>query len=98
MNRSTGREPEIFGMEREDIFRKRNHQERVKARSLFCYWMVRQLEASLTDLAKRLELSVAGIGVKDLHAKIIIGYLAKILKNLRASRLSYAGSSFKASS
>ena len=57
-----GRVAEIFEMEREDIFRKGKHQERVKARSLFCYWMVRELGASLTDLAKRLDISVAGVG------------------------------------
>ena len=51
-----------FSYVEEDIFRKGKHQERVKARSLFCYWMVRELGASLTDLAKRLDISVAGVG------------------------------------
>jgi putative transposase len=33
----------------------------VKARSLLCYWAVRDLGVSMTSLAKRLNLSVAAI-------------------------------------
>jgi len=62
MDRIAGRVAEIFEMEREDVFRKGKHQERVKVRSLFCYWMVRELGATLTELAKRLDISVAGVG------------------------------------
>ena len=36
--------------------------ERGKARSLFCYWGVRELGISLTELARRLGISVAGVG------------------------------------
>jgi putative transposase len=32
----------------------------VKAKSLLCYWAVRELGISQTDLAKRLKLSVPG--------------------------------------
>jgi hypothetical protein len=34
----------------------------VKARSLLCFWAVRELGISLTELAKGLKLSVPGIG------------------------------------
>jgi ribosome-binding protein aMBF1 (putative translation factor) len=33
----------------------------VEARSLLCYWAVRELGMSMTSLAKRLKLSVAAI-------------------------------------
>jgi len=30
--------------------------------SLFCYWAVRELGISLTELARRLNISIAGVG------------------------------------
>ncbi len=35
---------------------------KVKARSLLCYWAVRELGMSLRDLARKFEMSAAGIG------------------------------------
>jgi len=35
---------------------------RVAARSLYCYWAVKELGVSQTELARRLGLSVAGVG------------------------------------
>ena len=46
----------------DDIGLKGKQQERGKARSLFCYWGVRELGISLTELARRLGISVAGVG------------------------------------
>ncbi len=45
-----------------DIFLKGKQQIRVKVRSLFCFWAVQELGISLTDLAKRLGISVPGVG------------------------------------
>ena len=53
---------EIYKMEVNDIFLKGKHQKRVKPRSLFCYWAVSELGISLTELARRLGISVAGVG------------------------------------
>jgi hypothetical protein len=39
---------------------KGKQRKRVKVRSLFCYWAVRELGFSLTELARRLRISVAG--------------------------------------
>jgi len=36
-------------------------QNRVKARSLFCYWAVREPGMSMSELSRRLELSLAGV-------------------------------------
>jgi len=35
---------------------------KVQARSLLCYWVVRELGMPLTDLAREFEMSVARIG------------------------------------
>jgi hypothetical protein len=40
-------------------------------RSLFCYWAVRELGISLTELAKRLGISVAGVGYSVERGEII---------------------------
>ncbi len=53
---------EIYGIEREDIFLKGKQQKRVKARSLFCFWAARELGISLTELARRLGISVPVVG------------------------------------
>jgi chromosomal replication initiation ATPase DnaA len=42
---------EIYEIEVDDIFLKGKQQKRVKARSLFCFWAVRELGISLTELA-----------------------------------------------
>jgi hypothetical protein len=41
---------------------KGKQQKRVKATSLFCYWAVRELGISLTELARDLGISVAEVG------------------------------------
>ena len=53
---------EIYGIEGDDIFLKGKQQKRVKARSLFCFWAARELGISLTELARRLGISVPGVG------------------------------------
>ena len=53
---------EIYGTKVWEIFGRGRQQTRVEARSLFCYWAVRELGNSLASLAIRLEMSPAGIG------------------------------------
>ncbi len=62
LGRVTARVCEIFELKGQYIFSNGKQQRKVKARSLFCYWTVRELGISQTDLAKRLKLSVRGIG------------------------------------
>jgi hypothetical protein len=52
----------IYGIKAGEIFSRGRQQPRVEARSLFCYWAVRELGSSLASLAVRLEMSPAGIG------------------------------------
>ena len=62
---------EIYGIEPEDIFTKGKQQRRVKARSLFCHWAVSDLGVSLTELARRIGISVPAIGYSVQRGEII---------------------------
>ncbi|MFC1886825.1 transposase [Thermodesulfobacteriota bacterium] len=62
LDRVSARVAEIYEMAIADIFLKGKQRKRVKARSLFCYWAVREVGFSLTELALRLDISVAGVG------------------------------------
>ena len=62
LDRIASRVAEIYKIEVKEVFLKGKHQKRVKPRSLFCYWAVRELGISLTELARRLGISVAGVG------------------------------------
>ena len=53
---------EIYGIKVGGIFGRGRQQQRVGARSLFCFWAVRDLGNSLASLAMRLEMSPAGVG------------------------------------
>jgi REP-associated tyrosine transposase len=44
------------------VFSRGRQDQKVRARSLFCYWAVRELGMSLTDLAREFELSVSRVG------------------------------------
>ena len=71
LGRIADRVAEICDIKREDIFLRGKQQRRVKARSLFCYWAVRELGASLTELARRLNMSVPAVGYSVDRGEII---------------------------
>ncbi len=48
---------EIFGVEKDVIYSKGRRKIQVAARSLLCYWTVRELGLTATELAKRLGLT-----------------------------------------
>ena len=49
-------------MEPDEVFSKGRQSRKVKARSLLCFWAARELGISHTALAKKLEMSPAGVG------------------------------------
>ena len=53
---------EIYDIEPEDIYLKSREKIRVEARSLFCYWAVRELGYGLSELGRRLSISQPGVG------------------------------------
>ncbi|MFC1494213.1 transposase [Thermodesulfobacteriota bacterium] len=64
---------EILGMEEpEEVFSKGRQDRKVKARSLLCYWASRELGMSHTSLAKKLEMSLANIGLSVERGEIIV--------------------------
>ena len=71
VDRIASRVAEISEIEVNDIFLKGKQQKRVKARSLFCYWTVRELGMSLTEIARRLGISVSGVGYSVERGEII---------------------------
>jgi transcription initiation factor TFIIIB Brf1 subunit/transcription initiation factor TFIIB len=53
---------EIYRLEVQEVLARGRQQQRVNARSLFCFWGVHELGVALTDLARRLGMSPAGVG------------------------------------
>ncbi len=52
----------IYGIHPDEFLSKGNQQRKVTARSLFCFWAVRELGISLRDLARRFEMSPSAVG------------------------------------
>jgi REP element-mobilizing transposase RayT len=52
----------IYEIEPQHIFAKGRQPKRVEARSLLCYWAVKEIGMSLTELARRFELTPPAIG------------------------------------
>ena len=52
----------IYDIEIEEIYSKGRRKVQVEARDLLCYWAVRELGISRTDLAKQLGMSQPGVG------------------------------------
>ena len=62
LDRIAERVSELLGMKPDEIFSKGRQDRKVKARSLLCFWAARELGMSHTALAKKLEMSIAGVG------------------------------------
>ena len=52
----------IYSIEKDDLFLKGGQKLRSDARGLFCFWCSSELDLSLTDLARKLEMTVSGVG------------------------------------
>jgi len=52
----------IYDIETEKIYSKGRRKVQVEARDLLCFWAVRELGISCTDLAIQLEMSQPGVG------------------------------------
>jgi len=61
LDRIAGRVAEVLDMEPDEVFLKGRQNRKVRARSLLCFWAARELGMSHTFLAKRLEMSLAGL-------------------------------------
>ncbi len=52
-----------MGVEPEQIWVPGGYRGVVEARSLFCYWAVRELDLKMTELARRLDLTQAPVSI-----------------------------------
>jgi putative transposase len=62
VGRIAARVAEIYGMEPHEVLSPGRQKQKVKARSLFCFWVVRELGVSMRELAVRLKMSPPGVG------------------------------------
>ena len=53
----------VRGIERRKIFQPGKQPVKVKARSLFCYWAVRELGFTMADLAPKLNISQPAVSM-----------------------------------
>jgi hypothetical protein len=58
-------------MKPDEVFSKGRQDKKVKARSLLCFWASRELGLPHTALAKKLEMSLAGIGFSVQRGELI---------------------------
>ena len=54
---------DIFSVKPEEIFQPGKQPVKVKARSLFCYWAVRELGFTMSDLAPKLNISQPAVSI-----------------------------------
>jgi putative transposase len=71
LNSLAERVAEIYGMDPSEILSKGKQQRKVQARSLFCFWAVRELGISLRELARMLEISSPGVGFSVERGEVI---------------------------
>ncbi len=62
LDRIAERVSEVLGIKPDEVFSKGRQDRKVKARSLLCFWAARELGLPHTVLAKKLEMSLAGVG------------------------------------
>ena len=71
LDRIAERVAEILGMTKEEAFSGGRQRNKVKARSLLCFWAVRDLGLSLRELSRRLGLSGPGVGYAVERGEVI---------------------------
>jgi hypothetical protein len=71
LDRIAERVSEVLGMKPDEVFSKGRQDKKVKARSLLCFWASRELGLPHTALAKKLEMSLAGIGFSVQRGELI---------------------------
>jgi len=62
LSRVAARVAEVLGVEEEKVWAFGRRRDIVQARSLLCYWAVRELGVTMISLSRRLDLSVTAIG------------------------------------
>jgi len=63
INKLADRVAEIFPIKAKEIFQPGKQPVKVKARSLLCYWAVRELGYTITNLAPKLKISQSAVSM-----------------------------------
>jgi len=63
---------EIFRIDPSEIISRGRRKDQVLARDLFCYWVVRELDYSITEVARFLGMTPSGVGYSVQRGKAII--------------------------
>jgi len=85
IDKLSDRVAKIFSINPEDIFKLGKQPVKVKARSLFCYWAVRELGFTMADLAPKLNISQPAVSMSAKRGEQIAsenGYSLMDEKNL----------------
>ncbi|MBW1695231.1 MAG: transposase [Deltaproteobacteria bacterium] len=61
LSKVASRVAEVMGIEQQTVWAAGRHRDAVQARSLLCYWAVRELGIPMISLSRRLDLSVTAI-------------------------------------
>lgn len=72
---------DVFGIERDDLYSGRRKKPISEARSVFCYWCVKELGESMTGIAKLLGLTQPAVGYAvDRGEEVVIKREIKLLE------------------
>ena len=63
LDKVTSRVSSLLGIERRQVWAPGKHPLTVKARSLLCYWAVRKLGISATELSKKIGISQPSVSI-----------------------------------
>ena len=61
LDKAAARVAEVLGMKPEDVWAAGRYRHIVEARSLLCYWAVRELGITMSSLARKLKISVPAV-------------------------------------
>jgi chromosomal replication initiation ATPase DnaA len=61
LERVASRVTEVLGIKPDEVWAKGKHWRIVEARSLLCYWAVRELGISMSSLARKLGISIPSV-------------------------------------
>ena len=62
----------ILGIEVQGVWSVGKYRKIVQARSLLCYWAVRELGESMASMARRLNLSVTAVSISVARGEILV--------------------------
>ena len=71
LNKVAAKVSKLYGIDQRYILSKGSQKQRVAARSLLCYWAVRELGMSLTELARRFGMTASAVSYAVARGEVI---------------------------